>query len=292
MLNSQSKSITAKSALIVQGGAMRSVFSAGVLDAFLEKQFNPFDYYIGVSAGATNLAAFLGGEPGVSLRIFQDFAQRAGIISYCRFFRGGHLIDHDRLFALAYANLQLNLAAIYQHGRAFYICVTDVSSGQAIYVQSNAENLQQTLRATTAIPVFYRSFPVIHGQAMTDGGVADPIPVARAIALGARQIMVVRSRPQDYVVKDSLVHRWLRWQMRTYPQLQATMRRRVTQHKEAMQLIRNPPAGVNIIEVCPPGLFSAGRFSRKTDMLQLGYQSGREQANTAMQQWQSLATVT
>jgi predicted patatin/cPLA2 family phospholipase len=285
MAMNHDKADSGKSALVVQGGAMRSVFSAGILDAFLEKKFNPFDFYIGVSAGASNLAAFLSGTPGTSLKIFQDYACRAEFINYPRFLRNGHLIDLDWLFDVVFRQSPLNLASIYSHARPLYVCVTNVVTGRAVYVETNPDNLLYTLKASTALPVFYRNFPVIDGHIMTDGGVADAIPVARAIALGARRIMVLRTRPKDYIVKDTLVHRWVRWQMRNYPQLHASMQRRVIQHREALRLIRNPPPGVKVIEVCPPHQFSAGRFNRKTDMLHLGYQSGLELADSAIQQW-------
>lgn len=278
-----------KSALVVHGGAMRSVFSAGVLDAFLQKHFNPFDFYIGVSAGASNLAAFLSGTPGISLKIFLDLACRPEFINYIRFLRNGHLIDLDWLFDEVFAQSLLNVTSVYSHAKPLYVCVTDVVTGRAVYVETNADNLMRTLKASTALPVFYRDFPIIEGHAMTDGGVADAIPVARAIALGARRIMVLRTRPSDYIFKDTLLHRWIRWKIRSYPQLNASMRRRVILHREALHLIRNPPPGVKIIEVCPPNRFSAGRFCRNADMLRVGYQSGQEQAESAIRQWLSLA---
>ena len=56
-----------QNALIVEGGAMRSVFSAGLLDGLLQQRFNPFDFYIGVSAGAYNIVVYLVGKSGLSL---------------------------------------------------------------------------------------------------------------------------------------------------------------------------------------------------------------------------------
>ena len=290
MATDHDRADSGKSALVVQGGAMRSVFSAGVLDGFLERRFNPFDFYIGVSAGASNLAAFLSGTPGISLKIFSDFARRPEFINYGRFLRNGHLLDLDWLFEEILAQSLLNFESIYSHARPLYVCITDVVAGRAIYVKSNPENLVQTLKASTALPVLYRDFPAIDGRAMTDGGVSDAIPVARAIALGARKIMILCAHPREHIVKDTLLHRWIRWKIRNYPQLHACMRKRLIQHREARRLISNPPPGVRVIDVCPPHQFSAGRLCRKGEMLHLGYRSGVELAGSAIQRWQSLAT--
>jgi predicted patatin/cPLA2 family phospholipase len=274
-----------ESALVVQGGAMRSVFSAGVLDGFLDRQFNPFDFYIGVSAGASNLAAYLSGESGKSMQIFRDFARRPEFMNFGRFLRGGHLLDLDWLFEITFGRTHFDLSAIYNHAKPLYVCVTEVETGSAIYVDTNANNLAQALKASTALPVFYRGFPLLNGRAMTDGGVADAIPVARAIELGAKKIMVVRSRPANFRVTDTLAHRWIRRQMRRYPQLHATMKQRVQRHEAALVLIRNPPDEVKIVEVCPPAKFTAGRFSRGSEKLELGYQAGQQAADWATEQW-------
>ncbi|MEW6335613.1 MAG: patatin-like phospholipase family protein, partial [Thermodesulfobacteriota bacterium] len=79
------------SALVVEGGALRGVFSAGLLDAFIEARFDPFDLYLGVSSGASNIAAFLARMGGRNYRIYRDYARRREFISIRRFLLGGHL---------------------------------------------------------------------------------------------------------------------------------------------------------------------------------------------------------
>lgn len=274
-----------QTALIVEGGAMRSVFSAGLLDGFLEQQFNPFDFYIGVSAGASNLVAFLAGTPGKSLQIFQEFALHKKFISYSRFVRGGHLIDLDWLEEMIYADSHLDLQAVYRHAKPLYVCVTDVATGKPVYVNTTADNLRKVIKASTALPVFYRGFPEIDGRPMTDGGVGEGIPLAEAIRLGAKQIMVVRSRPRPYMKKDTLGHKYVRWKTKKHPLLAATMRERVTIHRNSIALIRNPPPGVNLVEICPPKNFSIGRFNRRRKHILKGYQMGFNAAKGAIEQW-------
>ena len=282
--------ITHDTALIVEGGAMRSVFSAGLLDRFLQENFDPFDFYIGVSAGASNLAAFLSGTPRKSLDVYLNLALGGEFIDYRRFLRGGHLLDLDWLLATTLSQGLFDVAAIFARNKPLYVGVTDLASGEAKYLKAGPYNLAALIKASMALPLFYRGFPEIDGRPMTDGGVADGIPVRLAIRLGAKRIMVVRSRSSTYRKKDTWVHRYIRWKMRRHTSLVATMRQRVKRHEQAVELIRHPPPGVSIVDVCPPEDFVIGRFSRGRDSLLKGYQIGLAAAEQAMLGWREAGT--
>ena len=266
---------------------MRSVFSAGVLDGFLEKQFNPFDFYIGVSAGAFNLATYLSDAPGTSLKIFQDLALHKQFISYFRFMRGGHMLDLDWLSEKTFSIFPLNQATTWSNNKSLIVCTTDVETGEATYIKSTPDNFKSVIKASTALPLLYRGFPEINGKPMSDGGIAEGIPVAEAIRRGAKRIMVIRSQHQSYKKKDTPWYRFLRWKLRTHSQLTATMRERISRFEDAMYLIKNPPNGVNIVEICPPEHFKMGRFCRSRKTLQQGYETGFSLSAHAIKQWTS-----
>jgi predicted patatin/cPLA2 family phospholipase len=276
-------------ALIVEGGAMRSIFSAGLLDRFLQEDFDPFDFYIGISAGAGNLAAFLSGTPRKSLGVYLDLALRKEFIDYRRFLRGGHLIDLDWLFAESLSRGWLDIPAVFKHGKPLYVGVTELASGEAELLRAGPDNLADIIKASTALPLFYRGFPEVDGRPMTDGGIADGIPVRQAIRLGATRIMVVRSRPSGYRKRDTWVHRYIRWKLRRHTRLVAAMRQRVERHAAVAELIRRPPLGVAVVDVCPPDDFVVGRFSRDRHGLLQGYRIGFEAAEDAMARWRRSA---
>ncbi|HYW75523.1 MAG TPA: DUF6363 domain-containing protein [Gammaproteobacteria bacterium] len=163
-------------------------------------------------------------------------------------------------------------------------------SGEAVYIQATAQNLEQVLKASMALPWVYRDFPLVDGTAMTDGGVADGIPVAEAIRLGATRIMVVRSRWQGYVRKDTAWHRLARWRLKDHGRLVRTMRQRVARFDAAIQLMRDPPRGVRIHQVCPPREFASGRFSQSPKNLHHGYRLGRAVAADAIRHWHDHAS--
>jgi predicted patatin/cPLA2 family phospholipase len=277
-----------RSALVVEGGAMRSIFSAGLLDGFLKNDFNPFDFYIGVSAGAYNLATYLSKQAGLSLRIFCKIASEKQFISYRRFLQGGHLLDLDWLTQTVPTEYELDLHKVLHPDKPFYICVTEVETGEAVYIKPTTGNFTQALKATMALPLLYRRFPIVNGHAMTDGGVADGIPVAEAIRLGAKRILVIRSRHRQYQKRDTLWHKYIRSKLKDYPALTVTMRERVQRFEITKKLMRQPPEGVKILEVCPPEKFQMSRFGRSQQRLLQGYDAGYHLAEETIQLWHAL----
>ncbi len=271
---------------------MRGVFSTGILDGFLEAQFNPFDFYIGVSSGASNLAAYLAGMIGRNYKIYSNYSLRPEFISFVRFLRGGHLMDLDWLWEITIREIRLDLPAIYRREKLLIVVMTDVQTGEALYKITNTGDLEHSLKASSAMPLFYREYPRVDGQSVTDGGVADAIPVGKAIRLGACRIMVIRSRQRNYFKRYSVVDFILHWCVRHYPLLQEAMVKRIPRYNESVELIRKPPDGVSIVEVCPPENFRVSRLSQDRLILREGYEMGRNLAAGAIEQWNSLKLET
>lgn len=272
-------------ALVVEGGAMRGVFSTGVLDGFLEAGFDPFELCIGVSSGASNIAAFLARMPGRNAKIYLDYSLRSEFISPFRFILGGHLLDLDWMWETTIWEIRLDLPVIYSRRQLFIAVLTDVRTGDAYYKCTTAENLEQTLKASSAMPLVYRGYPEVDGHPFADGGLADPLPVKAAIERGAEKIMVVRSRRKDFRKSRSLFDKLVLRHMKDYPLMKYTIDRRVDVYNESVALIRKPPPGIKVIEICPPDDFRVSRLTRNRAMLEEGYNQGREAAKKAMERW-------
>ncbi|KPJ75259.1 MAG: phospholipase, partial [Deltaproteobacteria bacterium SG8_13] len=267
----QNPATAEKKALVVEGGAMRGVFTTGVLDGFLQHRFNPFDFFIGVSSGAGNLAAYLAEMPQRNLKIYTDYSLRPEFLSFRRFFFGGHLVDLDWLWQITISEIRLDLAKIYAKEKPFLVCITDVLSGKSVYKQTARENLEQVLKASSAMPVLYRHFPLVDGRFMADGGLSDPIPVMEAIRRGANRIMVLRSRPRSYRKSEGVLQRILLRKVRRFPQLQQAAAGRIQKYNDTLSLIRKPPPGVFVVEICPPPDFQTSRLTRNPQKLHQGY---------------------
>ncbi|WP_408646840.1 patatin-like phospholipase family protein [Vibrio ponticus] len=277
-----------ESALIVEGGAMRGVFSCGVLDHFLAQEFSPFDSFWGVSAGASNLAAYLAKMPGRNLKIYLDYSRRKEFINLRQYLGGGDLMDLDWMWRITLEELGIDKRVLREDPRPFFLVVARQDSGYAEYHTPDVDSLAETMKASSALPIMYRHGVELGEHRYVDGGVADAIPVAEAIARGARKIMVLRSRPASYRKGGEKFKPLLKRLLRDTPELIEPMLTRSERYNQTLALIENPPPGVQIIQVCPPESFKLKRLSRDASSLQSAYQLGLELGHSAINEWQKL----
>ena len=268
-------------ALIVEGGAMRGIFASGVLDSFMSADYQPFDFAIGVSAGATNLSGYVSKQPGRSRQAIMEYATQKDFFSPVRFFRGGHMTDVSWL--LNYTQSRLPLASV-DSPMAFYATVTHVESGAAHYMKVSDLNVHELMVATCAIPYLYRDQPLLNGEYYVDGGVADSIPVRRAYEMGARDITVVLSRPLGYR-KKAMNQSWLLEKaFGSHAQLLNAMLFRADDYNASLDFIASPPADCRIHVIAPPSEFAVSRLTMNQERLAAGYQMGIAAAALHLQQ--------
>lgn len=278
--------VTDSNALVVEGGAMRGIFSTGVMDAFLLKDFAPFDIHMGVSAGATNLASYLARMYKRNYKVYTQYSLRPDFISWRKFLLGGHLVDLDWLWKTTIQEIRLDLAEIFSRDKGFYVGVTEVETGKAVFLKPNAENLEEAIKASSAIPLFYRKFIELDGTAYVDGGLAAPVPVLEAYRRGAKRIMVLRSRPYSYVMKPGGLG-FSRLAFRKYPGLVTAFANRARAYQEALEFMRRPPMGVKVIEVNPPDDFESQRLTKDLATLERDYIRGQEAGRLAMEKMEA-----
>jgi predicted patatin/cPLA2 family phospholipase len=273
---------------VVEGGAMRSVFSAGLLDGFIERRFNPFHRYYGVSAGANNLATYIAGDLGKSLEIYTRLAIDKDFMNYIRYIKGGHLLDLDWLSDKIFTTNKINVAAICNQQKPLFIVVTNLRTGEAEYIQATTHNFKSLIKASASLPLLYRGFPMINGISVTDGGVADGIPIQKAIDHGATHVLVIRSRHKSYRKQDTIYHKYIRWKLRNHKNLIKTMKNRIQIFDKTIHLIENPPTNIKLLEICPPKDFFMTRFCKNINTLNQGYYLGKNLANSTIKQWNKL----
>ncbi len=272
-------------ALVVEGGAMRGVFSCGVLDHFMAEGFSPFQSFWGVSAGATNLASYLAHMPGRNRKIYTDYSCRKQFVTPGKFLLGGDFMDLDWLWEETIRDHPVNTDNIVTDGRPLFLTLTNSTTGKAEYLRPTPENLADMMKASSAVPIFYRSGVDLNGSNYVDGGVADSIPVAEAIRRGAKRVMVLRSRPAGYRKSPAKASGLVKYLLRKKPALIEPMLSRAESYNASVELIIHPPQGVEIIEVCPPACFELKRLTRDPAPLEQGYQVGVEAGVDAILRW-------
>jgi predicted patatin/cPLA2 family phospholipase len=274
-----------KTALVVEGGAMRGIFAAGVLDAFMEQAFLPFDMVIGVSAGSINAAAYLANQKGRNYKVFTDYSLRPEYISWKKFLKGGHLMDLDWSWEITGRELPINTDVLFSKNVDFEIGITLNKDGSSKFIKANPENLSDVMKASCSVPLFYRNFLKIDDDIVADGGVSAPIPVQRALDKGANKIMVIRSRKSDYRMKNGNENKLSRFLFRKHPGLAKAIQNRPDIYNQSIHLIHHPPKGVEMIDVCPADSFATRRFTTDIDILNKDYLLGKEQGLEAIKQW-------
>lgn len=269
-----------KTALVVEGGGMRGVFAAGVLNAFGSAGFDPFDMYLGVSAGACNLASHLAAQNDRNFDIIERYSIDGRFINLKRFLGGGHLMDLDWLWDVTISEYRLDLKKIFgrlkEQGKEYIIVATSVETGKAVYLEPDVTTLEHYLKVSSSLPVFYRYFLEVDSEKMTDGGVGDSLPVKEALRRGATEITVIRTRPSQYIKKKSVVSFIYFLIFRDYPLFAEAMKQRPSAYMKSVQLIRQPPVGVRVFEIASPPEIDVGRVTTDIKRLRTAYQRGQE----------------
>lgn len=279
-----------RQALVVEGGGMRGAFTSGVLDAFLQQQFNPFDLCVGVSSGSTNLANYLAAQQGRTLQIYLEHSLRSEFIQYGRFFKGGDLLDLKWMWDVVEKEHPLNQSHLFANHPEFYMVLTHAISGEATYIKASKDNILEGLRASSSIPVLTRQAVEVFGEPYFDGGVADALPIHWAAQQNnVSKLMVLRTRPKSYFKAsskgDQFLARYMFKQQRGFAQ---SLLARTQRYNDSVEFVRSS-SEQKILEICPPDLKNmAGRLSKDKAKIRYSYDVGIETGLKAIEQWKLL----
>lgn len=189
--------------LVLEGGGMRGLYTAGVLDAFLDAGIK-VDGVIGVSAGALFGVNFVSGQRGRALRYNKKFISYPNYMGFRSWIKTGNVVNKD----FTYYEIPMKLdvfdeEAFEKAGVDFYAVATDIESGKPDYLKiDNVFDQMEAFRASSSLPVVSKIVEY-EGKKYLDGGLSDSIPVDFARSLGFDKLIVVLTRPIDYRKKPS-----------------------------------------------------------------------------------------
>ncbi|MDR0312501.1 MAG: patatin family protein [Treponema sp.] len=187
-----------KAALVLEGGALRSLYTSGVLDVFMENGME-FSCVIGVSAGALNAGNYIAKHIGRSARINIMHSNDPKYFGMKQFLLKGSIFNFDYLFYSPIKDLYpYNEEALINSRQKFLIGATNCETGKAVYFEKNNYNeLVKALQASSSIPLVCK--PVnIDGIAYLDGAISDPIGVHKAFSEGYDKVVVILTRDFEY----------------------------------------------------------------------------------------------
>ena len=259
--------------LILEGGTLRPIFSAGVMDALLDNNIT-FPYCIGVSAGITNGVSYISKQKGRNLEVVTKYRNDNRYLSYRNFLRCKSIFGLDFVFDEIPNNLiPFDMDTYRKYPGKVLVGVTNAHTGKTEYLNGkDLDDKATMLRATCAIPLL---FPVIkiNGKEYYDGGLCDPIPIKKAIADGNTKHLIVLTQPKGYKKelskKNILVAKLLN---KKYPNLKTPLLNRHNHYNETVKFCEQLESEGKVLILRPE--YNLDSFEKDINKLKSCYEHG------------------
>lgn len=261
--------------LVLEGGAFRGLFTAGVLDALLDINAD-IKYIVGVSAGATNAYSFVSKQRGRNLEIMEKFIENKRYISYGNLIRCRSIMDLDFVFdEIPNKHCVFDYKTFNEYDGEILAGAFNIRTGENEYFgKESLDERNSILRASTAIPMMF-PFEKINGEYYADGGLLEPIPIEKSIADGNDKNIIILTRNADYRKKKSKTNE-LAYKIykNKYPRLANVLKNRYIQYNKQLDYCEKLEESGNAIIIRPTVDMNIGRFERDKVKLKRIYQNG------------------
>lgn len=270
-----------KVGLVLEGGAMRGLFTAGVLDVFLQEQIQ-VDGIVSVSAGALFGVNYPSKQAGRTLRYNLAYLNDKRYIGLSSLLRTGNIVNKEFAFyELPFTLDPFDNQAFKASGIDFFVTVTNVETGQAEYIKIEDPFAQmETLRATSAMP-YVSQYVEIDGKKYLDGGISDSIPLHFCQNLGYDKIIVILTRPLDYRKTKSTVL-FAKWFYHQYPHLVKALANRYLEYNQRVEEIIQLQREQKIFVIRPSLSLPIHRIEKNPAKIQAMYDLGVSDAKQAL----------
>lgn len=193
--------------LVLEGGSLRCAFTAGVMDAFLLLGPLPFQRILGVSAGSMVMASHLARQYKHFYRVAKDLVEDGKFIRFSSAWSKEGLMNlsHLKAYVLRHAPLDLEAIARAQEHVQALVVTTAFETGEPKYLEPRGREWLHALVASSTLPLVTRGKVKLDGEWVFDGGYSDPLPLEKALSLGGKNVLVVRTRPMGDHVSQSYV---------------------------------------------------------------------------------------
>jgi predicted patatin/cPLA2 family phospholipase len=265
-----------KRGLVMEGGAMRGMFTAGVLDVFMENGIE-FDGAIGVSAGATFGCNFKSRQIGRAIRYNKRYAHEWRYCSIRSLIKTGDLYGADFCYNRIPNELDVyDLAAYRANPMEFYCVASDCVTGKPVYKKLETCDAHELtwMRASASMPLASRIVEV-DGYKLLDGGMTDSIPLAFFESIGYGRNVVILTQPRSYRKTSSSLFPLMKLALRKYPALVDAMRRRPEEYNKQTSYVFEKADRGEVLVICPEAPLGISRTEHDKNELQRVYDEGR-----------------
>lgn len=265
-----------KTGLVLEGGAMRGMFTAGVTDVMMENGID-FDGAIGVSAGAAFGCNYKSKQPGRVIRYNTKFCNDPRFCSFRSLIKTGDMFGADFCYhELPEKHDVFDNETYKNNPMEFHVVCTDVLTGNAVYQRLDEVNYDvlEWMRASASMPLASRVVEV-GGYKLLDGGIADSIPLEYFQSIGYEKNVVILTQPEGYVKKPSRSMGVIKLMLRKYPKLVKALERRPEVYNKQIEYIRSEEKKGNTFVIAPEEKLPIGHIEHNPDNLRAVYNLGR-----------------
>lgn len=266
-----------KTGLVMEGGAMRGLFTAGVIDVWMEQGVE-FDGAIGVSAGAAFGCNYPTRQPRRVIRYNVRFAHEKRFCSIRSWLKTGDLYGAEFCYHIMPNRLDYwDVETLKKNPMEFYCVCTEVSTGAPVYHKCTDGGYAdlEWIRASASMPIFSR--PVhVDGHVLLDGGISDSIPLSYFQRIGYDRNVVILTQPKSYRKTDGKMDFLIQAALRRYPQIARDMKYRTWAYNHQLQYVREQEARGNTLVICPPRELKIGKIEHDTEVMKKVYKIGRK----------------
>ena len=269
-----------KKGLVLEGGAMRGLFTAGIIDVMMEAGVEP-DGLIGVSAGAAFGCNYKSRQPGRAIRYNTRFAKDARYSGLKSLLTTGDYFNAQFGYHIVPYQYDLfDVETFEQNPMEFMVVCTDVLTGQAVYHKMDRVDFDELewLRASASMPLASKVVEVA-GHKLLDGGVADSIPLAYFESIGYDRNVVILTQPEGYVKHRTKLMPLMRIGLRRYPEMIQAMDRRYLMYNRELEFVRQAEHEGRCLVIRPDEKLPIGHISHDPEEMKRVYQIGREMGN-------------
>lgn len=265
-----------KKGLVLEGGAMRGMFTAGVIDVMMENNIE-FDGAIGVSAGAAFGCNYKSRQIGRVIRYNMKYCNDKRYCGFHSLITSGNIFNTEFCYnEVPLVHDRFDFETYNSNPMDFYVVCTDVETGEAVY--KNCDKFEDEnfdlIRASASMPLV-STIVEVEGKKLLDGGVADSIPLKYFESIGYDRNIVVLTQPKGYVKKKNPMLDLAKIKYKKYPKLVEAMARRHEVYNKTTEYISELQADKKILVLQPEEKLPVGRVEKNPERLKETYEIGR-----------------
>lgn len=274
-----------KKGLVLEGGAMRGLFSAGVIDILMENNLLP-DGVIGVSAGAAFGCNIKSKQPGRVIRYNKKLAHDWRYASFRSLLTTGDYFGGEYAYHYMPRHLDyFDVETFNNNPMEFWAVCTNVGTGKAVYkrLMEVDNNCLEYIRASASMPIAAR-IVTVEGKKLLDGGIADSIPLRFFQEQGYDRNLVVLTQPANYVKEPNKLMPLMRLWLRRHPRIIRALEQRHIMYNDQLEYVRQEEKKSNTLVLRPEVTLTIGHLSHNPDDMQATYEHGRKVATKHLEE--------